>query len=74
MRVVLEEDAEGGLFVIPQNAVVQGYSGGCGQLCSVSWGSRLGIEGELFKGGSDVSCLMMGYKVISLIETCMILQ
>jgi len=36
----------------------------------------LGIEGELIEGGGDggdVGCLAMGYKAISLIETCTIL-
>ena len=63
--------------MIPQNAAVQGYPGSCGQSGGVSWGSRLGIEGELIEGsgdGGDVGCLALGYKAISLIETCTILQ
>ena len=58
--------------MIPQNPAVQGHSGGCGQSSGVSWGSRLGIEGELIEGGGDggdVGCLALGYKAISLIET-----
>ena len=67
----------GGLLVIPQDPAVQGHSGGRGQSGGVSWGSRLGIEGELIEGGrdgGDVGRLALGYKAISLIETCTILQ